>query len=387
MNDLVTLSLVPQSKAPLTRIVMKLASRCNLNCSYCYVYNKGDSSWRVRPPVMPAHVVLQSVLRIREHCESYQLKEIRISFHGGEPCLFGVVNFERLLTDLRSSLAGISTPRFYLQTNGVLIDDEWCRVLRMHEVAVGVSLDGPPEINDKFRVTKKNKGSYSQVVKSIEKLVSAGVRTELLCVMQLGADGGEIQRHMSKLGVSAVTYLLPDFTHDTIDPIRAVFGHSPVAKFVIGVFQEWLIQGWDQMKVGDLWNIIRILNGAPSKLETFGTSPPLYVFVETDGSIEGLDCLRVCADSFAATGLNIFQNDLQSISQLTAPQFQAIFERPSLAQDCKGCSERMTCAGGYLPHRYSSSNGFDNPSIWCEDIKLIFSYIRQELGINERLSV
>lgn len=369
------------SKAPLTRVVLKLASRCNLNCSYCYVYNKGDNSWRKRPPLMTAEVANQCVRRIREHCERYGLEEIRISFHGGEPCLFGAANFDRLASEISSALLGVSKPRYYLQTNASLINEQWCDALKRHNVAVGVSLDGPPEVNDRFRINKHGKGSHSAVVTGLRRLLSAGIRTELLSVIQLGADGRTIHRHLVSLGPSVVTYLLPDFTHDSIGPIREVHGTTPVANFLIDIFDEWLSSDWQKVRVGDLWNIIRILNGASSKLETYGVTPPLYVFVETDGAIEGLDCLRVCDDGFAATGLNVFEDKLQSVDELDAVQFRSIFQKPPLSSECERCTERDTCGGGYLPHRYSRRKGFSNPSVWCADIKKLFGYIRSELAI------
>jgi uncharacterized protein len=377
-------SFAPQqsaSKAPLTRIVLKLASRCNLNCSYCYVYNKGDTSWRERPPLMTAEVASKSVKRIRDHCEQYGLKEIRISFHGGETCLFGAANFDRLASEISSALAGLTVPRYYFQTNALLINDQWCEALKRHNVAVGVSLDGPPEVNDRFRVNKHGKGSHAAVLTGLHKLLAAGIRTELLTVVQLGTDGRAVHRHLASLGPSAVTYLLPDFTHDSIGPLREMHGVTPVADFLINVFDEWLCSDWEKVRVGDLWNIIRILNGAPSKLETYGSSPPLYVFVETDGAIEGLDCLRVCDNGFAATGLNVFDDDLQSVAGLSAVQFSSIFQKPPLSAECERCREKETCGGGYLPHRYSRRNGFANPSVWCADIKKLFGHIRHELKI------
>jgi uncharacterized protein len=76
------------SAVPLN-FILKVASRCNLNCSYCYVYNRGDNSWRQRPKVMPDEIYRATVERIRRHCELSGQQTVQIAFHGGEPCLAG----------------------------------------------------------------------------------------------------------------------------------------------------------------------------------------------------------------------------------------------------------------------------------------------------------
>jgi uncharacterized protein len=75
--------------------VLKVVSRCNLDCSYCYVYNKGDTTWRSKPAIMPDEVFARALDRIRRYCEREGQRRVELTFHGGEPCLAGAAPFEK----------------------------------------------------------------------------------------------------------------------------------------------------------------------------------------------------------------------------------------------------------------------------------------------------
>src|SRR5262245_40435337 len=107
------------------QFVLKVASRCNLNCSYCYVYNKGDSTWRARPSVMPATVFTAAVQRLQRYCARSGQTEAHIVFHGGEPCLVGAARLKAWCRELRDGLRGVATAYFSIQTNGTLVNQEW----------------------------------------------------------------------------------------------------------------------------------------------------------------------------------------------------------------------------------------------------------------------
>jgi uncharacterized protein len=125
----------------------------------------------------------------------------------------------------------------------------------------------------------------------------------------------------------------------------------------------------------------RIILGGRSEIETLGNSPPHYVFVESDGEIEGLDNLRACGDGMARLNLNVRDSDFEEILQTDGMHRFAIFQGPPVPHGCEACPEKSNCGGGYLPHRYSSANGFDNPSAWCADLLKLFTHLRRRLGV------
>jgi uncharacterized protein len=368
------------SHPPITQVVAKVASRCNLNCSYCYVYHKEDSSWKYRPALMSDEVFEAMLERIRRHCDFTGQEEIRITFHGGEPCLIGVAKFDTWCARAREVLRGI-TVALGIQTNGTLVDDGWARAFRAHDVDVGISMDGPKELHDAFRVDHRGRGSYDDVERGLKALQRADVSYGIMSVIPFGTDPLPIHRHFLALGCTTITYILPNFTHDTIAEVRERYGPTPCADFLIPVFDDWWFNGTMDVRVRDLWNMARIILGGSSTIETFGNTPPLYAFVETDGAIEGLDNLYVCADGITKIGLNVRHADFRDIVLTDTLHRTAIFQGMPLPRACHGCPERETCAGGYLPHRYSTARGFDNPSVWCADFRKLFAHLRQRLGV------
>lgn len=372
----------PRGNEPL-QFVLKLASRCNLNCTYCYVYNKGDETWRRRPPFMSVEVIEAAIQRIRTHVQMSGQGKVRLTFHGGEPCLIGVEAFELICRRLRSALSDVGHLHLTIQTNGTLITPAWARVFREQGVDVGVSIDGPREVHDRNRVTHVGEPSYDGVVRGLECLSDAGVPYGLLSVVQPGFDGAAAYRHLASLGPRSVNFLMPDHTHDTIGPVRQEFGPTPCADFLIPAFEEWWSTGYlNEIRVGLFWSMTRLILGAESDVDLLGNVPLCFVFVETDGEIQPLDVLRVCGNAFNATGLNVLVNDFKDLALQNSVLASAVFGTIPVGSPCGGCEERETCGGGYLPHRYSRRSGFNNESVWCADLLALFKHIRWRLGVD-----
>jgi uncharacterized protein len=366
----------------ITQLILKIASRCNLNCSYCFVYNKGDATWKTRPALMPKEIFEAALNRMRLHCGAAGQTRVSISFHGGEPCLLGPTLFDAWCLKARDILHNVAKVEFAIQTNGTLLNDDWAGVFRKHRVRVGVSLDGPQQYNDIFRIDHLGRGSYDRVKRGLETLVDGGVSFGLLAVIPLGANSLEVHRHLLSLGGDLITYALPHFTHDTIGPIRRFYGPTPCADFLIPIYDDWLARGTTDVRVGDLWNMSRLIMGGRSRIETLGNEAPRYVFVESDGEIEGLDNLRICAEGMAKIHLNVLTSNFIEILRTDGMHKKAIFEGMLLPEDCRACPERDTCAGGYLPHRFSKTRGFDNSSVWCADLLKLFTHLRHQLDVS-----
>jgi uncharacterized protein len=361
--------------------VLKVASRCNLNCSYCYVYNRGDSSWRKRPKLMPDEVYLATLERIRRHCEQSGQQTAQIAFHGGEPCLAGPDRLDWWCTTAEDVLSSTVDLRFAIQTNGTLLDERWTRVFRTHRFEVGVSMDGPREIHDRERVTHAGRGSYDAVARGLGLLRDGGVPFGVLAVVPLGADGIEVHRHFLGLGVEWIDYLLPQLTYETVGPVRAEYGPTPGADFLLPILEHWWADESVRVRIRLMWTMARLILGGESRLDMLGNPPLRYLFVEGDGSIEGLDVLRVCEHGLADTGLNVRSHNFADVASLDELHSQAIFTGVPLPSGCRACPEAATCGGGYLSHRYSRARGFDNPSVWCADLLLLFGRLRELLCV------
>ena len=309
-----------------------------------------------------------------------------ITFHGGEPTLIGPVRFDRLATRAAAVL-GDHLAFLSIQTNGTLIDDAWVEVLHRHSVHVGVSLDGPQEIHDSARLTHGGRGSYRAAIAGLRRLQAGGVEPGVLCVIKPGISGADVYRHFRRLGISRLDFLFPDVSHDSKERFYGHLGPTPVADYLIPVFDAWMEEDDPDVSVRVLWGLVRQLLGGKGTSDAFGNPRMGYLVVETDGSIEALDALRVCESGLGKSQLNVLRNSFDDLRQGLPLVHQVVHEGIPMAAQCRACPESRICGGGYLPHRYARVNGFDNPSAWCADILKLLSHMREHLSAVGQSSV
>lgn len=360
-------------------LVVKVAERCNLNCTYCYMYNHEDKSFLHRPKFMSDDVFDQLLRRIHEYCRTYEQHSMTLCLHGGEPTLIGAGRMDRMIVRARNVL-GDCLGDVLIQTNATLIDDEWVAVFKRNNILVGVSLDGPPQVNDAVRVDHQGGGSYARTLQGIKLLQEEELLQGILCVINPGESGLAVYKHFRSLGINQMNFLLPDASHDSKSRLYGPFGETPVADYLIPVFDEWFFENDASVKVRIFWDLVSLILGGRPGGDAFGNRPMSYLIIETDGSIEALDALRVCKEGIGTTALNVLShgfNDLQFALPFVS---QLMNEGIPLCQKCLRCPELSVCGGGYLPHRYSEANGFNNPSIWCQDILKVIAHIRSKVG-------
>jgi uncharacterized protein len=361
------------------QIILKIASRCNLNCSYCYVYNHEDQSWRDRPRFISEAVFERTLAAVRQYCEQRDSHQMQIIFHGGEPTLIGPQRLDQLASRAREGL-GDYLSALSIQTNAILIDDEWIEVFKRNDIGVGVSLDGPAEVHDATRVDHSGRGSHAATAAGLARLQRTGLDPSVLCVVNPGYSGLDTYRHLRKLGLKRFNFLLPDVSHESRARLYGHWGPTPVADFLIPIFDAWLAEDDPDIRVGPFWGLLRSMMGGPGESDAFGNPAMGYVVVEIDGSIEALDALRVCESDIARSGLNVLRDGFDDLHRGLPLVHQAIHEGMPLPLLCEKCHERDVCGGGYLPHRYSRARAFDNPSAWCADILKLLGHIRSCIG-------
>jgi uncharacterized protein len=359
-------------------LVVKVAQRCNLNCSYCYVYNHEDQSYRSRPRFMSEEAFEQLLVRVGEYCDRHA-GTISMVFHGGEPTLIGPVRLGRM-AERASATLGARLSYLGMQTNAVLIDEAWLETIRTHQIRVGVSMDGPPEVHDLARVDHGGRGSHAAAVRGLQLLREADLLSAILCVINPGQSGVAAYRHFRSLGITRMNFLLPDVSHDSKVLFYGDYGETPVADYLIPLFDEWFDEDDPRVRVGIFWELISSIMGGRGDTDAFGNSLMNYLIVDTDGSIQTLDTLKVCEEGLSESGLNVFEHGFDDFSRGRPFVHRLLYEGVPLAAQCRACPESATCGGGYLPHRYARANGFDNPSVWCKDILKLLAHIRRRTG-------
>ncbi|MEO1367645.1 MAG: radical SAM protein, partial [Acidobacteriota bacterium] len=262
-------------------IVLKLAGRCNLNCSYCYVYNRADRGYLSRPKFISARTFDATLARIREYCDDHSHKGMHLSFHGGEPTLIGPERFDRLASRAREVL-GERLDGMGMQTNATLIDERWLEVFTEHGIQPGVSLDGPPHVHDAERVDHRGRGSYLDTVRGLRRLQDAGFQPGVLCVINPEMGGLEIYEHFLTLGIRSMGFLLPDASHDTKDGYYGHLGETPVADYLIPIFDRWFSDDDPKIKVRVFRDLLRLMFGGDGSTDAYGNGKMEYLVVETD---------------------------------------------------------------------------------------------------------
>ncbi|SCD94450.1 uncharacterized protein GA0115240_13213 [Streptomyces sp. DvalAA-14] len=194
---------------PVRQFILKVHSRCNLACSYCYVYAGPDRSWRDRPRVPPAEVIRRTAERIAEHAAAHGMREVAVVLHGGEPLLAGAARLAadvRLIRDLVPA-----TVHAAVQTNATLLTVERIGRLRDAGLRIGVSLDGGLPAHNTARADHAGRPSWSAAAAGIRLL--AGTAPEayagLLCVVDLRHDPVEVYESLLDFRPPMIDLLLP----------------------------------------------------------------------------------------------------------------------------------------------------------------------------------
>lgn len=353
-------------------ILLKLAQRCNLACTYCYWFR--DKTVYDKPAVLLLDVEDAFVQKLRSHIRQYGLKKFYILFHGGEPTLFGKDRFNTFCTKLRSLEASLDFAlTLAITTNGLLVDDEWACLFKKHDIHVTISIDGPQEINDRRRIDFRGLGTYARVVLAIELMRQRGVELGVLAVCDPSSDPKVICDFLvDEMRFGSFDVLVPDATHEDKP--------TSIATYYRRMFDLWLTDyGERGVTIRYLDNMIHGLLGGESHSESIGYGPTATVTLLTDGSLEPLDVLRVAGNGFTRTCINILTHELQDAQ--TDPLWQEVVARSlTLAAPCQECAYQYACGGGHIASRWSKERRFDNPSVYCEDIKQILSHIWERLS-------
>src|SRR5206468_2572986 len=132
-------------QAIIHQLILKIVQRCNLNCTYCYMYNHVGQSFRGRPAFMDDTVFDAMLSRIQEYCAVKPGHKMGLLFHGGEPMLFKPDHLDALAQKARRRL-GDSLSYLAMQSNGTMVSDEWIDVLKRNNIRIGISIDGPQDV-------------------------------------------------------------------------------------------------------------------------------------------------------------------------------------------------------------------------------------------------
>ena len=359
--------------------VFKVTERCNLACPYCYFFFKGDTSYKTHPPVVRSDVVEALGHFVKTSGLALGHTSTAIVLHGGEPLLMKKAAFDRMCTTLRSIVEPALDLRIALQTNGVLIDADWIDLFARHDIHVGVSIDGTPDVHDTSRLDHKGRGTYAATERGWWLLHAAGeagriVRPGILCVVNPDVDGYEQFIGLAdRLQCRTIDFLVPDLTHD--DPLFTPDYVQATAHYLMGVIRGWGERAENRISLRFLNDIIHPLldRDALASAMLHKENYRNLITVSSDGSIGPEDTLRTLAPRFRTLGLNVRDHAIQDV--IDHPVWQELLEARRAPDACDGCRWWGMCQGGKLYSRFAEPDGFAHASGYCDGLKTLYAFV------------
>ena len=349
-------------------------SVCNLGCRYCY-YLQTENLYPEGESFLMTDDVLEQY--ITQHIEACPDEVIRFSWHGGEPTMLGLDYFRRIVTLQRKHQPPDRRIANGMQTNGALLDDQWCRFLAAENFAVGLSLDGPQEIHDRYRVTKGGRPTHEKVMRGYTLMRKYSVNTDVLCVVNAYNVGRptEVYRFFRQIEAPYVSFL--PMVEQQLD---AEDGVSPLTvpaeawgSFLCTIFDEWISRDIGRVKVQIFEEAARVAFGQDHSLCIFRPTCGDNPVVEHNGDFFSCDHF-VNPDHLLG---NITCSPLVELLESPAQRAFGQAKLETLPDCCRTCHVRDMCNGGCPKNRFSyTPEGRAGLNYLCAGYKRFFEHCR-----------
>ena len=354
--------------------VKPIGSICNLDCHYCYylkkehLYPEGES-FRMPDDILEAYIA--------QHIDASPETVIRFSWHGGEPTVLGLDYFRRIVELQRKHKSPNQRIVNGIQTNGTLLDEEWCLFLAKMSFAVGLSLDGPPEMHDRHRVTKDGKPTHEQTMRGYKLLQEHGVYTEVLCVVNAHNVRFPLQvyRFFKQINAQYITFL------PMVEPQQDAKGgvcHISVPAEAWGTFLCTVFDEWRDRDIGK----VKVQIFEEATRTAFNQEHSLCIFRPTCGDIP---VIEHNGDFYSCDHYVDVQHRLGNIEdtplvELLESPAQREFGRAkleTLPRYCLECEVRAMCNGGCPKNRFiNTQDGEPGLNYLCEGYRRFFNHCR-----------
>jgi len=368
-------------------IVLKITERCNIDCTYCYVFNKGDTSYKNNPPVIKKSTLDSLIIFLQKAIENDGVSTVIIDFHGGEPLLMKKTDFESVCKRLTRELGDICQLKLAIQTNGTLVDEEWITIFSKYQLTVGVSLDGPESINDECRVDFSGRGTFASVMKGYKLLESAYNKKQIphlgiLSVASTKLTGQEAYNFFIKeLKSKSVNFLLPSEPHQLkSDPEYNTYG-----QFMCELFDAWVDDGAPKGVIRLLDETVSAIicgNEYAEQLQKSFLENHVVLTVSSNGGIGAEDSLKLAKIPNLFDKFNVNKDTYSDF--VNSEVFQGLLRaKYTLSDSCNDCCWQNLCQGGSyaggLVTRFKTATGFNNASKNCASLESFYSHIASDL--------
>lgn len=371
------------NKLRINSLLIKVASKCNLNCKYCYMYNLKDNSYTNQPRLMSYETAHNVIRKVYKHCVENNISEFLFVFHGGEPLLQPKEFFIDFVS-FAGRVFGTETKLYFaIQSNGSLLSNEIAELFDKLKIQIGISLDGDKSTNDVNRLYKNGRSSYNDVIIGLNNSLKFDYHKRslgILTVINLDVDPKDTYDFFKGINVPRMDFLFPYYTWDSYPLIHRIKDNkfTPYADWLIKIFDLWYDDKEQHPDIRMFSGFIRSFLGEEYPDDQFGCYPNSLLVVEANGEIEPIDYLKACYEDITKTGLNINKNEISDANMI--PLIVLYYNsHKAVCSICKCCPLLSICGGTVLPARYSDKNGFDNVSIYCKDIVKLLVHIQNKI--------
>ncbi|MBF7958748.1 anaerobic sulfatase maturase [Rahnella victoriana] len=370
-------------KKPFHIIAKPTGSQCNLSCEYCFYLGKEQS---IRNIVKKSNRHMNDeTLRsfVKQYIAASPLHEVEFIWQGGEPTLAGIPFFKRVLF-WQSTYAGNKKIRNSIQTNGVLINDEWGKFLAKNHFLVGISIDGPKEIHDFYRYANSGRTSFDRVMQAVTVLKKYQIEFNVLTtVNSVNCHSPLAVYHFitQELGASYVQFIpiveqyapttAPDNT--LYPPAKKLADWSVTGEawgqFIIAIFDYWVTHDVGQKFVQLFDNIFAVWIGEKPSLCVMNASCGQGLVLEQNGDI--FSCDHYVYPSHKLGNINTDDLDRMVYGK---KQRQFGLAKLNVARACYYCEWLRFCNGGCPKHRISRDENLGNNHL-CKGYQAMFSHM------------
>ena len=351
-------------------LIKPASDLCNMRCRYCFYHDVAQNRTVQHMGRMTEAVA--DALIAGAFDGAARDSTISFAFQGGEPTVRGLPYFRHFVEEVRRVNTRRLPVHFAIQTNGLALDEDWCRFLAENHFLVGVSIDGDKALHDAHRVDAQGDGTWNRVTANLRLLQKAGAEVNALCVVtrQCARSPQKVYHALQKLGLRYHQYIA------CLDPLEAQRGSLPFSltpdaygKFLCGLFDAWY-RDW---KAGTYTSIryfedlVHLLLGEPASACATCGNCGAYCVAEGDGSVYPCD---------------FFVLDPWRMGSVTEDGYDALLQAPAARRflargqerplECQSCPYLRLCGGGCKRDWVEADGAVHN--YFCASFRALLSY-------------
>ena len=344
---------------PFQLLIKPVGAACNMRCAYCFYLRAAELFPDDPHPVMPEEV-LETMVR---GYMGLRFPESVFAWQGGEPTVAGVGFFRKVVEfQQKYGLSGQVVGNGF-QTNGLLIDEEWCRLFRDYRFLVGLSLDGPESVHDRVRLSVGGKATWARTMAAAELMRAHDIAFNVLCVIHAGnvGMGADLIRWFMANGFDYLQFIPcmePDNPHNVSPDIYA--------KFLCEAFDFWSREALGKVSIRDFDAILGAKMGA-QPMCIFARACNSYIVVEHNGEV--FPCDFFVYDEWRLG--NVMNASMESFMQ--TDKYKTFAHRKDKVNLCRACEWRAQCYGGCQKDRLAAEVS-GSPTPFCKAYQQFFRH-------------